>query len=727
MKKSKTHADFFLEIGCEEIPAWMIPKALQELKVLLEKYLGAAGLIEGAQIETLGGPRRLAAQIDSLLLRQADTEKEITGPMKSVAYDATGAPTKAAQGFAAKQGVPVEKLYIRSTPRGEYVAAKQLTPGRPASEILREALPRVIQEIPWPKNMRWSASASAVGSATGTGGGAPRFIRPVRWIVALLGGHVVPFIFGEVRAGNKTSGHRFLGREGIPVSGGVDYVAKLRKYFVLVDPAERRAKIDKELSKLTEKIGLRIRADAGLLDLVTYLNEYPTAILGNFDAGFLELPREILITVMRDHQKYFAVERKNGALAPHFAAIINLDRDRAGRIQRGHERVLRARFADARFFWDADLKCRLADNFEKLSHVVYESKLGTYAAKVERMRAIAAWLAKHWSVAASGAGLPLDASAVDRAVALAKCDLVTNMVREFTELQGIVGGLYARVHGESEEIANAIYDHYRPLSLEDAIPRNLAGCVVAIADKLDALAGCFAVGRIPSGSSDPFALRRAATGIAKILLERRLPLSLHAAIHAAFQSLHKQNPTLKATASLEKQLGDFALDRARFVFQQKHGFAYDEINAVFAAGADDLVDAADRLAALKALRLTTNFEPLAAAFKRIRNIIEKAGPPDNWRAAEINPALFGEEAESALHFAAGEVARDAAEHKQARHYREALVRISSLRPVVDRFFDGVLVMADDEAIRKNRLTLLANLLKEFSTIADFSEIVTERK
>jgi glycyl-tRNA synthetase beta chain len=728
-KKPAPRAEFFLEVGSEEIPASMIPKALQELKVLLEKYLGLAGLLQEAKIEVLGGPRRLAAKIDGVLLRQRDTEKEITGPLKSAAFDLVGNPTRAAQGFAAKQDVPVDKLYIRATPRGEYVAAKQVIPGRPGIEILNEALPRVLQEIPWSKSMRWSATSDGAGPAK-TG---PRFIRPVRWIVALLGGRVVPFSFGGVRADKKTNGHRFLGSEGIPVSSSTDYRAKLRKNFVLADPAERRAKIEQELSALTRKNGLRIHPDSGLLEQVTYLNEYPSAILGDFDPGFLQLPKEILITVMRDHQKYFAVEKKNGDLAPHFVAIINLDRDAGGHIQRGHERVLRARFADARFFWDSDQKCRRADIDARLAQVVYESKLGSYADKVGRMHSLGIWLAKQWAadsptlVFRLGGPGPASVASVDRAISLSKCDLVTSMVREFPELQGVVGGLYARAQGEQDEIAYAIYDHYLPLSLEDEIPRNLTGCIVALADKLDALAGCFAVGRIPSGSSDPFALRRAATGIVKILLECKLSLSLHAAIHAAFQILHKQNSALKATPGLEKQLGEFILDRARFVFQQRLGFAYDEVNAVFASGADDLLDAADRLAAVKALRLTTNFEPLAASFKRIRNILEKAGPQDSWHAAKVDPELFREEAEAALYSAAGEAAREASEHKQARHYREALVRISNLRPAVDKFFDEVLVMADDESIRKNRLTLLANLLNEFSNIADFSEIVTEGK
>ena len=707
MKKTVTHADFFLEIGCEEIPAWMIANACQELKVLLEKYLGAAAILENQTAESYGAPRRLIAHIPCLLLKQADMVKETVGPTKAVAYDHEGNPTRAAFGFAAKFGVVPQELFLVQTPKGECVAARQMVRGRGTREVLNEILPRVLQEIPWPKNMRWTAA------------GGPRFIRPVRWMVALLGEKVVPFEFAGLRAGNQTSGHRFLGKGRIPVSSRADHSAKLRRSFVITDPAERRAKIERELRDLAGKKNLSIHKDAALLELVTYLNEYPSVLLGDFDAKFLELPQEILLTVMRDQQKYFGVEGKGGHLAPHFVAVINLDRDREGHIRRGHERVLRARFADARFFWETDMKCRLADNLPKLAQVVYESKLGSYAVKVERVREIAGWLAREWAPAKA------DAAAIDRAAMLAKCDLVTGMVREFTELQGIVGGLYARAQGEPEEIAGAVYDHYLPVGLEDPIPRNLTGCCVALADKLDTLAGCFAAGRIPTGSSDPFALRRAAAGLVKILLERRLSLSLPSAIGAAAKALRRHNPALKFSGEIEKQVLAFILDRARFVLQQRMRFGYDEINATLMAGSDDLVDAADRLAAVKAIRRTPNFEPLAVAFKRIRNIVEKAGPESAWKAASVNAELFTEEAERALHAAAKEVAFRVADLKRRRQYWEALERISGLRPAVDDFFDGVLVMSEDEAVRKNRLTMLSELLREFSTIADFSEIVTE--
>jgi len=706
----KDAADFLLEIGCEEIPARMIRHASEELKVILEKYLSTNGLLDKAAVETFGAPRRLVASSRAIRLRQADVTREVTGPPKSVAYDDVGKPTRAAESFASKQGIPLSKLYTITTPKGEYLAAKKVIRGRAAIEILSEVLPEAILEISWPRSMYW------------TGADGPRFIRPIRWIVAVLGGKRIPFTLAGVASGTISAGHRFLGRPRIPVAGARAYESKLRANFVIADPAERGKKIERELRALARKKGLRLHTDPELLEWVTYLNEYPSVIMGDFDPAFLDLPQEILVTVMRDHQKYFAVERREGEVAPHFLAVINLDRDRAGQVRKGHERVLRARFSDARFFWETDQKCRLADNLKKLQHVTYESRMGSYADKVERMRWLARWLASQWFD--SGVH-QADVPAADRAAELAKCDLVTEMVREFTELQGVVGGLYAQAQGEPEEISWAVYDHYRPVGIEDPIPRNITGCAVALADKLDALVGCFAVGMIPTGSSDPFALRRAALGVVKILLERKLPLSLSATISAAARSLASHPPRLNTAEDVHQQALDFLVDRARFVFQQRYGYAYDEVNAVLAAGADDLVDAGRRLEALRVIRGTKNFTALAASFKRIRKILEKAGPAETWKHSAVTPELFSEEAERKLHAEAQRVGQEAGAHKKAGRYREALQVIAGLRPTVDRFFDDVLVMTEDELVRGNRLTLLAELLKEFSTIADFSEIVTE--
>src|SRR5579872_2240612 len=622
--------EFFLEIGCEEIPAGMIANAANELQVTLKKYLVLERLIDDDEVTTFGAPRRLVATCARVRLKQEDIRRETTGPPKSAAFDKEGAPTRVAEGFAAKYGVGVDKLFTVNTPRGEYVAVEQMVPGRKAAERLGEIIPRAIAEIPWPKAMYWTG-------ATGL-----RFIRPIRWVVALLGGQKVPLEVGGVGAGTATSGHRFLGKSSIVVRNYRDYLSKLEKNYVLALPEERRKKVEKELSTLASGNGFRVNEDAGLSELVVYLNEYPTAILGGFDPAYLELPEEILITVMRDHQKYFALERKDRSLAPNFLAVINLDQDKAGHIRAGHERVLRARFADARFFWETDQKCRLADYLPKLAAVTYQEKLGSYGDKVERLRDLSRWLAEQWF---AGGIANASVAAADRAAELSKCDLVTEMVREFTELQGIVGGLYAKSQGESEEVAWAVYDHYKPSGLEDAIPRNIAGQAVALADKLDALVGCFAVGLVPSGSSDPFALRRAAIGIIKILVETKLPVPLSMAIARSAQSFTGGSRKIAVSPAIQKQVLEFLLDRARFVLRERNGLAYDEINAALAAGADDLVDAIRRMEAIRAIRKTKNFEPLAVSFKRIRKILEKAGPPATWKLGAVRSDLFQEEAE----------------------------------------------------------------------------------
>jgi glycyl-tRNA synthetase beta chain len=687
----------------------MLPGAMKELQVILEKYLTAHNLTHGSPIEVFAAPRRLVASCANLRLKQPDETKDVTGPPKSVSYDASGKPTKAAESFAQKMNLPVDELVTISTPKGDYLSAKQVILGRPATDILEEVLPRTVAEIPWPRSMYWTG-------ATGL-----HFIRPIRWVVAQLDGKPLRLRLGDAVAGNSSSGHRFLGKAKIPVTGVKDYLEKLQANFVLVRPEDRKKKIEGELRRLASGKGLRIHEDTHLMEMVTYLNEYPTAILGGFDASYLELPEEILITVMRDHQKYFALERRDGTLAPNFLAVINLDGDKAGLIRAGHERVLRARFADARFFWETDQKCRLADYLPKLAAVTYQEKLGSYGEKVERMRELARWLCDQWFAR----GIPhASVAAADRAAELSKCDLVTEMVREFTELQGIVGGLYAKSQGEPEEVAWAVYDHYKPSGLEDSIPRNIAGQAVALADKFDSLVGCFAVGLVPSGSSDPFALRRAAIGIVKILMETKLPVSLSMLIARSARTFSNGPRKIAVSPGVEKQVMEFLLDRARFVFKERGRLAYDEINAALAAGPDDLVDAMHRMEAIRAIRKTKNFEPLAVSFKRIRKILDKAGPEADWKLPAVRPDLFTEEAERGLHLEAVSATKEVEEQKRAGKYREALQEIARLRPAVDRFFEKVLVMAEDEQVRKNRLTLLSGLLSEFSTIADFSEIVT---
>jgi glycyl-tRNA synthetase beta chain len=704
-------SELLFEIGSEEIPAGMLPKAEEELKANLEKLLIAESLGDGVTVETFSGPRRLTAWVRGFRTKQTDVANEITGPPKSVAYDGVGEPTRAAVSFAEKQGVRLVDLYLVATPKGEYVAVKQTRRGRTSEQILTDILPRAIHDLSWPRSMTWTGLEGA------------RFIRPIRWIVALLDGKPLKFSFGGVTAGSTTRGHRFLGAPEIPVRFFADYEKKLRANGVMVRPSQRREKIEREVAAHTKRGGYRLHEDIHLLNLVNYLNEYPTVIEGDFDPEFLSLPDEILITVMRDHQKYFALEKRNGELAPQFLAVINLAKDPKGLVRAGHERVLRARFADAQFFWASDLKCRLADYLPKLAKITYESRLGSYRDKTERIRTIARWLTEQWFNLGI---LQAHVADADRAAELAKCDLATEMAREFPELQGIVGGLYARAQGEPDDVADAIYDHYRPVGLGDPIPRNLTGCAVALADKLDSIVGCFTVGVVPTGSSDPYALRRAALGAVKIILDKKLPVSLSLAVGAATKALHSHPPKRHVTPTQEAQILEFILDRAKFIFREREGFGYDEVNAVFRADADDLVDAQKRLSALRAIRKSKNFEPLAVSFKRIRKILEKSNVKDG-SANGVQPDLFENDAERELFAAGREAASKVQAEKRAGHYEQALERIAGLRKAVDRFFEEVMVMSENEAVRKNRLALLSELLREFTTVADFSEIGADER
>ncbi len=703
--------ELLFEVGCEEIPAGMLLKAEEELRTNIEKLLSAESLSECVTVETFSAPRRLTAWIRGLLAKQPDVETEVTGPPKSVAYDSVGAPTRAALSFAEKQGVHVNDLYLIQTSKGEYLAARQIKLGRTAAQVLTAILPRAVHDLTWPRSMTWTGLEGA------------RFIRPIRWIVAVLEGKPLKLSVAGIPAGDTTRGHRFLGSSSIRVKSFAGYEKGLYSNGVIVRPAKRQEKIDRELAAHAKRSGLDIHEDAALRKLVVYLNEFPTVIQGDFDPAFLNLPDEILVTVMRDQQKYFAVQKRNGDLAPHFLAVINVAGDARGIIPAGHERVLRARFADAQFFWASDQKCRLADYLPKLERITYESRLGSYRDKVERIRSISRWLTEQWFNLGM---LQAHVAEADRAAELAKCDLATEMVGEFPELQGIVGGLYARAQGEPVEVADAVYDHYRPVGLDDPIPRNLTGCAVALADKLDSVVGCFAVGVIPTGSSDPYALRRAALGIVKIILDKKLPLSISLSIGAAAKALVTLKPKRGVTPAQEAQILEFILDRAKHVFREREGFGYDEVSAIFRAGADDLVDVQKRLGALKAIRKSKNFEPLAVSFKRIRKILEKANIPAK-DGHHVNPDLFESPAERDLYSAVRDAASKVQAQKRAGKYQEALEVIAGLRKAVDQFFDGVMVMAENEAVRNNRLALLAELLREFTTVADFSEIGAEER
>ncbi len=678
--------NLLLEIGAEEIPDWMIAGALEYLgsavgELVKENHLGEAS------IRTDATPRRLVVRAEGLVAKQPDSEERVWGPAKN-------APPAAVAGFAKKQGIEPDQLEVLSDGKAEKYSYIRKTAGRAAGAILAEALPQLVLKTPFPKTMYW------------TGKGGVRFIRPIRWIVALLDTHVIPFEIAGVPTGNQSSGHRTLGASRFPVTYET-YEQDLHENFVILSADERRKRI--------RAVPTKYKSDNDLENTLVNLTEWPTPITGTFDPEFLDLPKEVLMMVMRHHQKYFAVETPDGNLAPQFVAVTNTDGDPDGLIRHGNERVLRARFTDARFFWEADQKRKLTDRVRDLANVTFQAKLGSYLEKTERIEQ----LVLHLLLYTENPGKSLTEADIRnakvrytfgddkpelhpvRAARLSKTDLTTELVKEFTELQGIVGGLYARAQGEPEDVAIAIYDHYKPVSMEDSIPRTLGGQLLSIADKLDTLRGCFRVGLIPSGSKDPFALRRAAQGIVKILVEGKLRLPIQSLCEGSMQ------------------LEEFLADRIRYYFREIRGFQYDEVNAVLSSRWDDLLDLEERLEAVRAVRPTEDFEPLAASFKRMRNILKQAqfeGVGDTLEESLLEP---GPETELYEQFAAVRAAC-----KLMQDYRGKLERIASLRPLLDRFFDKILVNAPDPAVRRNRLTLLHTMLAEFSTIADFSEIVT---
>lgn len=628
--------DFLLEIGTEEIPHWMIPGALAQLTKV--DLLGATPRVDAT-------PRRLVVRAEGLPERTPDSEQIVKGPPIT-------AGDKAAEGFAKKQGADAAAL----RKAGNYYELVKKVSGRAVRDILAESLPAAILGIQWPKTMYW------------TDRNGPRFIRPIRWLVALLGDQVIPFEIAGVRSGNITRGHRILGASSIPVTVAT-YESDLRKNAVILAAHERRHKIEKEAAALGAKL------DGDLVETLTYITEFPTAIRGEFDRAYLELPAEVLTTVMRHHQKYFSVEDAGGGLAPNFVAVMNTSGDPEGLVKHGNERVLKARFNDARFFWDVDQQKKLADRVDDLAHVTFQAKLGSYQEKTERVIALAKELGG-------------DAHA-QRAALLSKCDLTTEMVKEFTDLQGIVGGLYAHAQGEPEPVWRAIYEHYQPLSMEDSIPSTPAGRIVALADKLDTLRECFRIGMMPTGSKDPFALRRAAQGVVKILVEGGLDYRLD--------------------SLAQGELYAFLLERVQYYFREVRGFKYDEVNAVLKAGVSTLKDVEDRLKHIARVRPTPNFEPLAASFKRINNILKQA----NFTQGVVHAGMLEEGPEKDLYDAYARLAAFG-----------PLEDVAELRPYVDRFFDKVMVNAPDPGVRENRLSMLSDMLRKFSTIADFSEIVS---
>jgi len=712
--------DFLLEIGCEEIPARMIAAASQELRERVAALLNRERLSSSGNLSSFDTPRRLAVLAPGIAAAQDDVTEQVTGPSTQVAYK-DGQPTAAAHAFAKKAGVDVSQLATIGTARGEYLAAKITKKGRSAAEILAEELPKEIASLYWPKSMYWRKPSE-------------RFIRPVRWLVAMLDEEVIGLEFGGVRAEKASRGHRSLSSGTVTIAcAGTGYVDALRHAKVL-GRDEREQQIRKALDAATRTIrGARWREDKALLDKVVNLTEFPSVVLGNFDPDYLALAEEVLVTVMRDHQSYFAVEEASGKLLPHFLAVLNSDGDPQGLIQHGNERVLRARFNDARFFWQTDQKISLLERLELLRHVTFQKDLGSYYEKTQRVQRLCSWL----SELLKQSGMAVRPGVIHKAACLAKSDLTTELVKEFTELEGIVGGLYARVQELDPSlpkatrlaIADAIYDHYKPESADDDVPRSVEGAVLSIADKADTLAGMFALGLVPSGSKDPFALRRQANAIVKLIAEKKFPFPLTKLLQDARAGYQESEAEEKFIAphSFEDSIRTFFHERLEFYLRDVRGYALDVVKAVLGADADDVVDAIARAAAVEEVMHVPEFQAIGAACKRIRNILKQARENGFETAGKFESLPEAAEEEKTLMAYLERTSPRVEAHRNQKQYLDALLLLSTAREPIDNFFDKVMVMVDDERVRANRLVLLQTLLKEFSTIADFSEIANEAK
>jgi glycyl-tRNA synthetase beta chain len=686
-------AELLLEIGTEEIPADYLDNGVRELKRLAESYLGEARIKVEGGLSSYGTLRRLVLIGRGIAENQADAFQDMTGPPKKIAFDSDGNPTKAAIGFAQKQGVPVDALEVLDTPKGEYLYVKRMVPGRPTIELISEIFPDLIAHIPWPKSMRW-------------GKGEFSFVRPIHWILALFNGEIIPFEVAGVKSGNKSRGHRFMAPQIMEIRDLQDYLKKLQAGSVLLDAEERREAIKNEIAAAAHRVAGVPEDDPDLLSRVTNMVEIPFAVCGGFDDAYLRLPEPVLITAMKEHQRYFAVRDRAGSLMPNFIAINNTVPTDEAVVKRGHERVLRARLADADFFFTEDRKRPLEDRLDDLKGVIYQADLGSSYAKVERFMSLAEYLGKRL--------LPEKIDDIKLAARLCKCDLVTEMVMEFPSLQGRIGEIYARLDGHPEEICRAIFDHYLPTQADSPLPESLIGSIVGISDRMDTIAGCFAVGLEPSGTADPYALRRHAIGIIRIIRDKKLRLCVPDFVEKSVATL-AETISFDAGAVKEKVI-NFIKDRFKNILLSS-GTSQDILDSVLTVDFLYLDVAEKKIQALMGFRESfSDFEALVTAFKRISNISKGVAETD-----EVNTELFEHRSERAM-WSAFLAAEDTVHQKiEEQKYLDALNLLAGLRAPVDAFFSEVMVMAEDKAVRENRLTMLAHIKNCFLQIADFSK------
>ena len=688
-------ADIIFEIGTEEIPARFIPNALNGMKEDFSALLNEQG-ISFKVAETYGTPRRLLLYVKDAAEKQAEKSVEIMGPAKAVAYDKDGNPTKAAIGFAKGQAIDVKELQIKKTDKGEYICAVKREGGKDTEGLLSELLPSFLLKINFPKSMYWDDKKV-------------RFARPIRWLTAVYGNKPIKFEVANIKSSNMSRGHRFMSPGAFVVEDKESYLHQLEASYVIVDPEKRRKIIIEQIEQIAKEKGGSVLKDDELIDTVTFLVEYPAAICGDFDKKYLDLPKDILINAMKEHQKYFSIIDKNGMLMPHFICIANTKAKDMDIVKKGNERVLRARLDDASFYFKEDRKKKLSDRTNDLKGVVFQEQLGTLYDKVQRDISLTEYLAPIIDAKSS--------EPAKRAAYLCKSDLLTGVVGEFPKLQGIIGREYALLDGEKKEAADAIYEHYLPRFSGDELPKTNAGIVLSIADKIDNICGSFAIGLIPTGSQDPYALRRQGLGILQILLSKKIHISLIGLVESALSALKDK---VKKIEDAKKDALDFIRQRMDNLLTSE-GYRYDIVDAVLTAKFDDPYDCFLRIQALNKLKDETYFEPLMISFKRVINIV-----PKDFKGAVDEKALK-EPAEKELFKAYKALKDDVSPLIKAYKYEDALKRISGLKKEVDAFFDKVLVMDKDEKIKGNRLGLLNEIGILFNIIADFSKIVTEKK
>ncbi|MGQ0793542.1 MAG: glycine--tRNA ligase subunit beta [Deltaproteobacteria bacterium] len=701
--------ELLLEIGTEEIPAGFIDPALASLMEIAKREFRENSISHG-EIRVFGAPRRLTLLARDIPDKQRDRTVEALGPPKRIAFDAEGAPTKAALGFLKAQGAELGDLVVVKHEKGELLAVRREIKGARTAEILRELLPKIILSIPFRKSMRWAAGDVA-------------FARPMKWILALFGGKTVPFEIEGLASGNRTEGHRFMSPKPRRVANWEEYAGELERGFVVLDQARRRRLIEEGIEAKAAEGGGFALADGELVATVTHLVEYPVALMGNFHEDFLKLPKEALVSVMKNHQKYFPVLSNDGSLLPHFVFICGAPVENPQIVINGNERVIRARFTDAKFFFEEDTKTPLAEKAHKLRGMVFLSEIGTYRDKTERMECIAEFIGRRLGF---GDGEIAD---VKRAAGLSKADLATQMVFEFPELQGTMGKYYARCSGESEEVAAAIEEQYMPSSREGRLPKSDFGAALSITDKTDTICACFISGLIPTGASDPYALRRGAIGIINILLDREYRLNLRevfgAGLNQIWTQLHRTKPDFpapgrdKSPNPLLEQIADFIIERFKNILISE-GFAQDVIEAVISAEGDeagcDLVESKRKIQSLGEFREAADFTPLAMAFKRVVNIAK------GQTKARVRRELFADTVEGELYKSYTRAKAAVEQNIAMRKYPEALAEMKTLKDPVDRFFETVLVMDKNEDIRENRLSMLLEIRDLFFKIADFSKI-----